>query len=191
MTKIDNQSSSELIATIDRSDKRFKIFQTIFMIACIAFLGVVLGYQYTILQHLQNQVRTSKNELQTSIHQIETDQDKQTKYINCIAQLFGASPNTIITQDQFNKCLDGALIIHDKNTVLIPFNMSPAPTTPAQSGTDDKTNTSSGSAQTQSTNSNTNDKNSQSNNNQGAGQIPPKEVLGVPLCIPFTARCVR
>ena len=180
MTDDMHSQTRQLITSIERKDRRFRSTALIFMVAVLIALG--MG-GYFVVQGFKTEQAKRDQTTNDIIKAQSAKIDELSNKLQCIT-IFFAQPdraNLIITDpnDCFTKRLD--------NGDIRQLVTNPEPNTAKE-------------------NNNTNTEASQGNTQKapdqtpivtppdvGSGEAdkPPREVLGIPVCVPFTNVCVR
>lgn len=96
------ENERDLRRQIDKSDRRFRIAQSVFMVAVICGLILVLGVLFDRYDKQQEQLRNAVAELKEDN---SAQLSRQTKYIECIAQIFAQSDRGSIVLKDFEDCM--------------------------------------------------------------------------------------
>lgn len=186
MVEDEHKSIPELIHSIEKKDKRFRIAQTIFMMAVMIALALS-GY---FLVTNSNKDRIAREKQTSEIIQRQSQKiDDLSNKLQCLGNFFAQPDRQNLVVKDLNTCFTERL--SDGSSLFLSG--------PVSNNTNANDNTNSGTPQGNASQNQTAP--DQPNNNQvpqintppdpTTGERPPKKVLGVPLCIPFTDRCVR
>lgn len=189
MTKIQHATTRDLISKIEAKDRRFRTAWVIFMfIIALALCGVVL-FQFRTNAKIDKQLTQLKvlaKTQQETIDAVKASGDQRTKqlqtvndHIDCIASFFNFRNRAQSVITDLDQCKVESF---DGTSTTLPTNKNAQPQPQQQP------------AQTQPQNGGQTPSNSQQPQNQGSDnqpQKPPVEILGVPVCVPFTSACVR
>lgn len=185
-----DQTSLELLQTIQHRDRRFRLAQTVFMsIVALVLCGVLVAL-YTQNQSLRDQAndRSEKTrQLLAAQERTISEQKKEiettNRYIQCIAQFFATTDRAT----RFLTDLDACSIQQNGQQVggvnLTPTQQQQAPAI-TNNTTNNTTNNNPG-------NSSGSGGNGGGDGNDGNNQRDPVRVLGIPVCVPLTNVCVR
>lgn len=180
MTETLHKTTQELIKTIERKDKRFRFAQTIFMIMSTAAL--IIGGMYFI--NGQNRDRIDREKQTSNIIQKQSDKiDDLSKKIQCLSNFFSQPDrqNLVITDP--NKCFTDRL---DNDGGFTNSITNPGPDNTIQNNNTNPTN-----SQVSNTQTPASDQNQPPDGGSGQEANPPRKILGIPVCIPFTNVCAR
>lgn len=192
MTDLAGKSAQEIIAELNRRNRRFKVATVLFMIvAAFALLAIIL-VGLNNLQQANKQLTQQKELLaqqQQTLDAISDAADQRTsqlaqisKQIDCIAQFFTQRNRTNVVITDLEQCqilnADGSSTQGTGSTTS-PQASNGGSTTAPQS-------------QQQPGNQNQQGGNNGNNGNGGGNteQPEPVRVLGIPVCVPLTRVCV-
>lgn len=185
----DHLSTQQLIASIERKDKRFRLFQSLFMIGTFIGLIIIIGAQQRTLDGVQAQVKQDA-EIAERTRADRTEQlNDITRRLNCMVVFFSTPDRTNLTIENVEKCTlnkDENLnkFFHDEptNNSENPPNLSDSAPTAAQENAEAPAP-------------------EQPNTEDPGGETPPAEerppvtvqtpIVDIPLCVPLTGICVR
>lgn len=188
-----DQTSLELLQTIQHRDRRFRLAQTVFMsIVALILCGVLIAL-YAQNQSLSNQA----NDRARNVQKLLDAQDKTiaaqkeeiettNRYIQCIAQFFATTDRTsrIITDlDSCNIQSNGQRV----GGVNLTPTQQQAPTNNSGGGSNNSTGNSSGG--TGGAGGNGGDGGNGGNGSSTTSE--PVRILGIPVCVPLLNVCVE
>lgn len=169
-------TTQKLIADIEAKDRRFRTAQAIFMVLIMLAISALLMFQYIQLSDANDtQDAQTKSVLAIEKHNDEQLQ-KQTRYIQCIAQFFARNDRATLVLKDLDQCN-----IQSDGITVPGVDLTP---TQAISTTNPQLST---------------------GNPAGAGSIQPPvvvtplptppssepvQILGISVCIPFTHLCI-
>lgn len=182
------KTTDDLIAQIENKDRRFRLAQTVFMIATLLALIIVIGAQQRTLDGVKDQLAQAKVTAAEQSKQSDDQRDKIIRRLDCIVVFFTQPDRAAVTIADIDKCAlnrDGNVDQFFQQPEATPADQPPnlAPSAgSANPGTTPPATV----------------------NPQGPGLspiipqqpaptpvTPPVEVLGIPVCVPFTGLCVR
>lgn len=185
---VDKPDTAALVANFETKDRRFRIAQGIFMGIVFIVLAFVVFFQQVTLVAVREQLRQQgillqqqKDNTDELKKNTEEQLGKVSSQLDCIAQFFANRNRTTAIITDLEQCrivnADGSVL---QATPSTPNNSTVTPT-PSGSSTSPAVNTPTPSNTQQPPNSST-----------GNPQAPgPVEILGIPVCVPFTGLCVR
>lgn len=175
------KSTDELIAQIENKDRRFRLAQTVFMVSTLIALVVVISAQQRTLNSVKEQLVQAKVTAAAQAKQSDDQRDKIIRRLDCIVVFFTLPNRQAVTIDDIDKCslnrdasIQQFFAQPENNTADQPPNLTPS-TGQATPSTSPPATTAAPIIPQQVV----------------PTPVPPKEVLGVPLCLPFTSRCIR
>lgn len=179
MTEIEHFSTRQLISKIEAKDVRFRISLAVFMgISIIIMIGVIL-FQLKTLDGVRQQLDQQKvllEEQKRSTDEIKATVAELSNQLDCIAKFFAQRSREDAQIADLDQC---TIIRQDGSVVQSPLIQAPnqAPETPPTISPDMPGLT-------------------PLNPQQPADpptdpESPPVEILGIPICIPFTGVCLR
>jgi TolA-binding protein len=178
----DHIETQELVRKIETKDKRFRTAQAIFMSIVLITLIAVVSVQLRTLQGVQQQLQQQKQLLEQqkrTVDEIQQNNEQQlakvSNQLDCIAQFFAQRDRASAQITDLQQCT----IVHADGSIE-------QPTFPQPTGSGSTPSPTAGS-QPQSTPSQAQPQQPPADNST----TPPREILGVPICIPFTGVCAR
>lgn len=117
LTEEEKKSTVTLLAAIECKDKRFRLFQTAFMVSTFILLSVVIIAQNNLLNEIRNQ----------SVEQAQRQEDQQQKIIrrlNCIVVFFSERNRADLSIEDVDRC------VLNRNGNVQQFFEHPEPTDP-------------------------------------------------------------
>lgn len=97
-------STDDLIAQIERKDRRFRIAQALFMASTLIALIVVISAQQRTLSAIKDQLFQAKMTAQQASKQSDDQRDKIIRRLDCIVVFFGQDNRTDLTIDDIDRC---------------------------------------------------------------------------------------
>lgn len=192
MTHDLHKSTQDLISTIERKDKRFRLAQAIFMVATFIALIVIIGAQQRTLDRLQDQVEQGKAVAAAADKRDEEQTQKILRRLDCMTVFFSQTDRQNLSIKDIDRCTleregDPQLFFRqgsDGNTEVTEE--------PQSEGTSSQ-GTGSGTQAPVPSSPNTDKP------DDGQNQVEPRPPVTVPLpllpdlplCIPFTNACIR
>lgn len=189
MTLQEHSSTRELIATIEQKDRRFRTAQAVFMAFLLLSLLAVVFVQLRTLAGVQEQLKQQGVLLEAqreNTEDLKSTTAKVSRQIDCIAEFFTQRDRSTATIKDLEQCV----IVRPDGTIVEPTftrnsqePANPAAEQPSQAETIDPSSPGL----------------TPLNPQQPAEPAvpgpepdnPPVEILGIPLCVPFTGVCVR
>ena len=159
--------SHKLLMDINKKDRRFKFFQTVFIGLIMILLFVLLTAQQATIA----EIRKSQKEGQA---RADERNDVSVRLLNCIALIPPDQRNSIIVND----CTENAKV-PERNGAAQPNVTSPK----SSSSTTNQNSTS--------TSTTTNTTNTTNNVPAPTEEREPVKVIGVEVCLPLTDFCVK
>ena len=176
----DHLSTQELINRIESKDRKFRLAQSVFMILLLATLTGVIFVQFRTLNAVKEQLIVQKATSEERSSQNRELQDKIIRRLDCMVQFFSQPDRSNLTIENINQCS------LNRNEDVQQFFQQPE-STPSQ-----KPNTVNPTAQPEETTMpEPSEPPAISNNPVPIEPRPPKRILGIPLCVPFTESCLR
>lgn len=187
----DGTTTEELIHAIEQKDRRFRLFQSLFMIFTFIALIVIIGIQQRTLNNVQAQVEKDAIVAQQT-REARTEQlEAITRRLNCMLVFFSTPDRNGLTIENVNKCS----LNRDENLNKFfedePNNSSENP--PNLPG--------SGPTATQENAEPQGQPNPSADPSEPEPETPPSEerppvtlrtpLIDIPLCVPLTGICVR
>lgn len=188
---MDQPNTRTLVAAVELKDRRFRIAQTVFMAMVFIAMAAVILFQFRIQAGIQEQLKQQAVLLQAQKQNTDelkkntTDQlSKVSAQLDCIASFFATRNRTEATITDLEQCT----IVRSDGSIVQP-NFNRGASSPSNSTTTPAPRNSNGASQGQ-TPSNPQQPTTPTVPNTPA--VPdPVEILGIPICVPFTDRCVR
>jgi hypothetical protein len=185
----DHASTQELINSIEKKDKSFRLAQSIFLTLLLVLLVGIVFVQFRTLDTVRQQLVASKATATETTNQSNQQRDTIIRRLDCVVAFLNQPNRTALVISDIDKC---------------SLNTADSPTkffAPAD-GTSTSTNTNGDGSTTTTTTTNNTPGNPDLNHPQPVIQQPltppttvepkpPLRVIGVPICVPFTEVCVR
>ena len=182
--KAPGKSPAEIVQTIEDKDRKFRVAQAIFIGLILVILVLVVAVQFKTLSGVQEQLKQQGillQEQKKNTEQIQATTAELSKQLDCIAKFFAQRNRSESSIADLEQCTiirpDGSVV---QSLMRAP---DPAPETPAPA-----------------TNSQPISPNMpgltplipQQPETPEVPPVPdPVEILGIPLCVPFTGLCIR
>ncbi len=180
----------ELIHSIEKKDRRFRLAQTVFMLAIMAAIGFAVyfiyqGYAKEQQRRIEAVAQINKN--------IENKIDDANKRLQCVTNFFAQPDRANLILTDPNECFTQRLDSGD----IRKLETNPGPDNSTQNN-----NTNGITSQEGNTNNSASDQTFNPNmdgleqvtppdSGSGSGQKPPRKLFGIPVCVPFTDFCAR
>ncbi len=185
------KSIPELIHSIEKKDRRFRVAQTVFMIAIL--IPVAIGGYF--LATNQTKERIAREEQTSQIIDRQSEKiDDLTNRLRCLAVFFSEPDRANLIITDIDQCFTQR--IDNGDIRKLDIGSDPANTNQNSNNTD----TSHEDTQKKTDQNNLGNQN-ENNNSQtpvdppsvglGEEENPPRRIAGIPVCIPFTEICVR
>jgi hypothetical protein len=180
------KNTDELIAQIEHKDRRFRVAQALFMSATLVALIIVISAQQRTLDSVKAQLVEQKSIAEAAAQQSDDQRDKIIRRLDCIVVFFTNPDRADLTIDDIDKCT------LNRDESVQQFFQLPEPT---ESETPPDLTPSSGDPDPGAPQPTTP---KPENPPQPIvppvlppSERPPIEVLGIPVCVPFTNVCIR
>lgn len=182
MNRADDQAIRALIANVEAKDKRFRIFQGLFMGIVSILLIVLVGAQFFVIKQFQDQSAQRAAGIKKIAQTAQHNTELSNQYLQCIARFFATTDRQSRILTDLDNC------VYEQNGAVIPgLDSNPTGNRAAQEPVTINPN---GPGLTQQSPSNT-QQGDNSGNGGNSSENPPVEILGIPVCVPFTNVCVR
>lgn len=179
-------SNPALLSKIEKQDRRYRLALMVFMVSTAITIGILAGFQIKTNSkvdrqlQLQGKLLTQQADVLAAIKangdQNSEQLQKVSDHIDCIAAFFNSRDRTSAVITDLNQCSIERL---DGSTATLPKT-----NTFAQPDADSGTQSGGQSPQ--------NSQQNQANPTPSQPvEPPPAEVLGIPVCVPFTNACIR
>lgn len=180
------KSTDDLISQIEHKDRVFRLAQTLFMVSTLIALILVISAQQRTLNTVKAQLVEQKATAQAATKQSDEQRDKIIRRLDCIVVFFTQPDRTNVTIADIDKCS----LNRDAN--LDQFFAQPE-STPSEQPPDLAPSTSAPEpgAQPNQPQPVTPETPGLAPGVPDPEPRPPVEVLGIPICVPFTGICVR
>lgn len=100
----ENATAEELIRAIERKDRRFRLFQTLFMVSTFIALIFIISAQQRTLDGVQQQVAEDQR-IAAETRKERTEQlNDITRRLNCMVVFFSTPDRTNLTIENVNNC---------------------------------------------------------------------------------------
>lgn len=172
----ENMSSKELVQEVKTKQRKARFIELVMLVLIIVGVGIavwVVGVEiHSLKQQSQNQQRTI-DAIDQAVKDITTDNKHNTELI--------------LESNRLINCLLDLHIRESTDVSECAPEPEPNATNSAQQSTSPNQNTNT----PQSQNQNPNPAGQSGGPNEQPGPNPPVEILGIPVCVPFTEVCVR
>lgn len=138
------ESTRTLIAAIERKDRRFRLFQTLFMVGTFLALIIIIGAQQRTLGELQDSQKQAEKVAVETAKRSKDQQDTILRRLDCMSVFFSQKDRTNLTIDNIDRCTlerEGSLQQffiqkpgEQPETTKEPQNLTPSPA-PREQGT--------------------------------------------------------
>lgn len=102
--QVHQNNTNELIAQIEKKDRRFRFFQTLFMVLTMLALVLVISAQQRTLDGVRNQLTEQKRIAQTADDRSREQQATILRRLDCMAVFFSQTDRTNLAIDNIDKC---------------------------------------------------------------------------------------
>lgn len=181
----DHLSTQELINRIESKDRKFRTAQAIFTLLLFVALVGVIFLQFRTLNNVREQLNTSKATAAETAKQSDLQREKIIRRLDCMVAFFSQKDRTNLSISNIDKCS------LDRNGNLNDFFIVPGGTINAPANGTTPTTSSQPSQQQSTTAPKTPDTSPPVTSPRLIEPRPPVEILGVPICVPFTGICIR
>ena len=179
MNQADSQTIRDLINQVESKDKKFRLFQGVFMGVVAIMLIALIGAQFFVINQFQSQSAERAAGIKKIAETAQHNTELSNQYLQCIARFFATTDRQSRVLTDLDDC------VYEQNGTVIPGldnsptgqTTTPAPlvVTPDMPGLTPL-----------------NPQQDQSPAEPEGNTVPdPVEILGIPLCVPFTGLCVR
>lgn len=189
----DHLSTQELINRIESKDRRFRTAQAIFLILLLSLLIGVVFVQFRTLDTVRQQLVASKAQADENSKQSDKQREVIVRRLDCMVAFFSQPDRTTIRIADIEKC---SLEKDDPAQFFAPVNGTSSTTTTNGDGSNTTTTTTNDTPGNPGATPSTTPPQS-TNTPTPVPQPPvveprpPVEVLGLPVCVPFTGVCLR
>lgn len=97
-------STDDLIAQIERKDRRFRLAQTVFMLSTFLALLIVIFIQNQTLHQVQQQLVSAKNTAAQQDDNANKATDKIIRRLDCMTVFFSQKDRTNLTIKDIDEC---------------------------------------------------------------------------------------
>lgn len=97
-------SPEALIAAIERKDRRFRLFQTVFMVATFIALMVIIGAQQRTLDGVRDQLTQAKQIASDTAKRSKDQQDTILRRLDCMSVFFSQRDRQGLSIENIDKC---------------------------------------------------------------------------------------
>lgn len=100
----EKQSTEALIATIERKDRRFRLFQTLFMVTTFVALIIIISAQQRTLNGVRDQLSQAKTIASETTERSKEQQDTILRRLDCMSVFFSQRDRTNLSIVNIDKC---------------------------------------------------------------------------------------
>jgi hypothetical protein len=100
----DTVDTHDLISTIERKDRRFRFFQTLFMVGTFIALIIIIGGQQRTLDGVQKQLSEARQTAQKQSKQTDESQATVLRRLDCLAVYFSQTDRASLTIENIDQC---------------------------------------------------------------------------------------
>lgn len=100
----EKQSTETLIAAIERKDRRFRLFQTLFMVGTFILLIVIISAQQRTLDGVRDQLTQAKQIAAQTAERSKEQQDTILRRLDCMSVFFSQRDRTNLSIENIDKC---------------------------------------------------------------------------------------
>lgn len=182
-------STESLVAAIEHKDRRFRLFQTLFMVGTFVALMVIIGAQQRTLDGVEEQLRQAETIATEESKQNEAQQNKIVRRLNCMVYFFTIPQRQNLTIEHIDECTlnrDNSVDQFFENPE--PINTEQPPNLPNSAPTATQENDEAPAPQ-QPTTQNPNPQTPPSEDRSPVTLETP--IIDIPLCVPLTGLCIR
>lgn len=106
------ENTNELIAQIEKKDRRFRFFQTLFMVLTMLALVLVISAQQRTLSGVRDQLTEQKRIAEQADDRSQEQQATILRRLDCMTVFFSQTDRTNLTIENIDRCTlnrDGSL----------------------------------------------------------------------------------
>lgn len=178
----DHASTQELINKIEKKDKRFRLFQSLFMIGTFIALIFIIGAQQKTLESIQDQVEEQSIANATASKERSEQLASITRRLDCMVVFFSQPDRDNLTIEDVETCVLNKDQDLNKFFQNDPNNSSEnPPNLPGSASTGTQEN---GPAQTD-------ESEGQDTSEDSSPVTLHTPIVDIPLCVPLTGLCIR
>jgi len=97
-------STEALIAAIERKDRRFRLFQTLFMVGTFILLILIISAQQRTLDGVRDQLTQAKQIASETAKRSQEQQDTILRRLDCMSVFFSQRDRTNLSIENIDKC---------------------------------------------------------------------------------------
>lgn len=105
LTEAERKSTVALLAAIERKDRRFRLFQTAFMICTFLLLIILIFNQSDTLEEIQTQNAVERTADQRQSKESNERQETVIRRLDCLALFFSETNRTGLSIKNIDKCV--------------------------------------------------------------------------------------
>lgn len=100
----ESRDATTLIAAIEHKDRRFRLFQMLFMVGTFVALIIIIGAQQRTLDGVREQLTQAQDVAKAQSKQTNDSQETILRRLDCLAVYFSQRNRTDLTIQDINKC---------------------------------------------------------------------------------------
>lgn len=97
-------TTESLIAAIERKDRRFRVFQTLFMVGTFVALIFIISAQQRTLSGVEEQLKQAKEVAQEEAKRSTDQQDTVLRRLDCMSVFFSQTNRTNLSIENIDRC---------------------------------------------------------------------------------------
>jgi hypothetical protein len=189
LTDEEKENTHNLLAAIERKDRRFRLLQTLFMVGTFLILIVIIGIQQRTLDNVRENQKQAEQVAVEATKRSQEQQDTILRRLDCMSVFFSQKDRTNLSIENIDKCT-----LNRGGDIQEFFIQKPGQepeTTREQQGSNlpDSTTSQQGVVQ------NSNPKDPIQDSDEVIEPRPPltidTPIIDIPICVPLTGLCVR
>lgn len=104
LSESEHDTTDKLIHAIERKDRRFRLFQTIFMVGTFLALIVIIGAQQRTLDAVKEQLSQAKTVAEQQAKGTNESDDKIERRLDCMVVFFSQTDRSNLSIADIDKC---------------------------------------------------------------------------------------
>lgn len=104
LTPEEKEDTRALLAAIERKDRRFRLFQTLFMVGTFLALIFIISAQQRTLSGVEEQLVQAKNIAAETAKRSKDQQDTILRRLDCMSVFFSQRDRTNLSIENIDKC---------------------------------------------------------------------------------------